>query len=634
MTLSLNQSSKQAINRIQVLRGISVLLVLLFHLNPNTFWYGYLGVDIFFGISGYLLIPRLLDIFGQKHKTRKFLVFFQKRLQRLLPAFYVLLSIFLPTIFLLGYPAQHEKILKLSASGLVGLGNFGAYLYSGDYFEQTINPMLHIWSLSAEEQCYFLTPIIFMMIMFFRKKTFTEQLPYICCLMLLGLQTITILLPNLYEAFGILNGKVFSYYSPIPRLIEFCIGGVASTIQYRKNLKLNILIFACILALVHLQISPTNIGLLVCFAVSNIFIRDVKINNKLHLNYFSIFLKWIGDRSYSIYLYHLPILYISQIYFSGFFYYLVGFIVTLLLGNISYKKVESRIGMYGDHSKKTYSAIFFAFNIITISVCLVVVEKNYFGIIEKVSNVNYDGTGREYKNSFMNLRCKSLSPCEFHNSKKGEDKYIDIILVGDSRAEMYSRIIYQISKTNRSNLAIWTSPGCRLFFDGFAREDQFGECLSRNKSLLNYLEKNKPAKIVISQAVYKDSNLKNMKKALSTLSGISSDIILIQEIPTYRDVETFLVAKPILYPKPPDLKFVSEKDLDNSHRSAQKNFYNYAKTLDIVLINPWPIFCEKRLCARYENNSWLYSDTGHLSSEGANKTKELLDTSIFMKKYK
>jgi len=622
-----NKSIKASNKKIQVLRGISVLLVLLFHLNPNKFWYGYLGVDIFFGISGYLLMPRILDIFSQEHKTSRFLVFFQRRLQRLLPAFYVLLSIFIPTIFLLGYPAQHENIFKLSASGLLGVGNFGAYIYSGDYFEPNINPMLHIWSLSAEEQCYFLTPIIFMIILFVRKKISLDKLPYYCCLILVCFQSITILVPNLYESLGIFNGRVFSYYSPIPRLIEFCIGGIASSIYYKKYTKLNFVIIACILILVRLESSPTNVGLLVCYLISNLFIRDMKVSYKLSMNYLSKPLNWIGDRSYSIYLYHLPTFYISQIYFSNFLYYLISFITAVFLGDLSYKKVEKRTGVSRSFKRNIIRKTLI-FNVLIILLFLVVENKDYFGLVKKVSNVNYDGTGHENKNSFMNLRCKSLSPCEFFNKP---DKSIDIILVGDSRAEMYSRVIYELAKINKMNLVIWTSPGCRLYFNGFAREDQFGECLARNINLLDYLEKNKPRKIVISEAVYKDSNLKIMKEALSSVTSISSQIFLIQEIPIYRDVETFLVAKPILYPKPLSSKSIPEKNLNNSNQGAQKYFYDYAKTLNIKLINPWPIFCINKVCSRYENNSWLYSDTGHLSAVGANKTKDLLSSNIFIK---
>lgn len=627
MSRTTNKTLKVTSKKIQVLRGISVLLVLLFHLNPTKFWYGYLGVDIFFGISGYLLIPQILNIFEHKDKTSRFILFIKRRLQRLLPAFYVLLSIFVPTIFLLGYPAQHENIFKLSASSLFGLGNFGAYIYSGDYFESKINPMLHIWSLSAEEQSYFLTPIIFAAILFIRKKVSLEKLPYLCCLILLGFQSITILVPNLYEALGIFNGRVFSYYSPIPRLIEFCIGGIASTVYYKKNVKLNLIIFAWILTLLHLQSSPTNVGLLVCFLISNVFIRDMKTSNNLHMNHLSKLLEWFGDRSYSIYLYHLPTLYISQIYFSGFLYYLTGFIATLFLGDLSYKKVERKIGVSGSFKKNIPSKSLIT-SVLIILLCLVVENKNYFGLVEKVSNVNYDGTGKDNKNSFMNLRCKSLSPCEFYNNP---NKSIDIILVGDSRAEMYSRIIYELSKINKLNLVIWTSPGCRLFFDGFAREDQFGECLARNNDLLNYLEKNKPSKIIISQAVYEDSNLNIMKEALRILTTISSETFLIQEIPIYRDVETFLVAKPILYPKPISSKSVLENNLNNSNRRAQKHFYDYANMLNIELVNPWPVFCKNKVCSRYEDNNWLYSDTGHLSAVGANKTRDLLKSSIFMR---
>jgi peptidoglycan/LPS O-acetylase OafA/YrhL len=621
-----NKSLILASKRIQVLRGISVLLVLLFHLNPNTFWYGYLGVDIFFGISGYLLIPRMLKIFDQKHKTNQFLVFFRRRLQRLLPPFYVLLSIFIPIIFLLGYPAQHETIFKLSLSGLLGMGNFGAYIYSGDYFEPKINPMLHIWSLSAEEQCYFLTPIIFMIILFVRKKMALEKLPQYCCFVLLGFQIITILTPNLYEALGIFNGKVFSYYSPLPRLIEFCIGGIASTVSFRKSIKYDLVIFLGMLTLIRLENSPTNIGLLVCYFICNVFIRNLGVFNKLNFHRLSEPLSWVGDRSYSVYLYHLPAIYISQIYFSGFLYYLISIIATLFLGTFSYKYVEMRFGLLKDYPTRNNSQKLLVFIVITILLCLVIENKNYFGKVERFLYINYDGTSKEHKNSFMNLRCKSLSPCEFYTKS---DKSFDIILIGDSRAEMYSRVIYELAEMNNLNLLIWTSPGCRLFFDGFAREDQFGECLTRNTRLLNYLEKSRPSKIVISQAVYVSSNLKKMKEALSTLTSISSEIFLIQEIPIYRDVETFLVAKPILYSKPVNSKFVPERELNNLNHEAQKHLYDYAKTLDIELINPWPIFCEDKVCTRYENGRWLYSDTGHLSSEGANKTRELLRSVIF-----
>ncbi|MDG2571002.1 acyltransferase, partial [Vibrio parahaemolyticus] len=142
---------------IQALRGIAVLLVVIYHANVGLFPAGYLGVDIFFVISGFL-ITGLIKTHLEEGRF-SFREFYYRRAKRLLPAAYTVIA--LTTIaapfFLSDIGLQEFKFQVLGA--ITFTGNIALWLQS-DYFAQAAEtkPLLHVWSLAIEEQYYLLLP--------------------------------------------------------------------------------------------------------------------------------------------------------------------------------------------------------------------------------------------------------------------------------------------------------------------------------------------------------------------------------------------------------------------------------------------------------------------------------------------
>ena len=326
-------------HQIQIYRGIAVTLVVLFHLFPQEFPYGFLGVDIFFAISGFLLLPKMIEFHSKDNFYTELKSFLRKRIIRVLPAFYVMLVIFIPLSMFLDYPNSHMRFLKIAFSGVLGVANFAAYSISGDYFGGDINSLNHIWSLSAEEQCYLLLPIlIYFAFVFTRRKLTGFRALIFLSIIFFVIQTILIYKPTIYNYFGIRNSSVFSYYSPLPRLIEFSLGGIFALSKVKKVKFLIIFIFGVwIFILKLLQNSQTTTGLLVVLFFLAIFFRFKNFKGPHTL---LNTLSWLGDRSYSIYLYHLPIYAISQIYFNSLFSKVLTLLLLLLASHFSYIKVE------------------------------------------------------------------------------------------------------------------------------------------------------------------------------------------------------------------------------------------------------------------------------------------------------
>jgi peptidoglycan/LPS O-acetylase OafA/YrhL len=152
-----------------------------------------------------------------------------RRFYRLAPALAVVLTISAITIFLLGPTAEHQRFARQGIATLLLAGNVGAYKYSGDYFSPNPNPLVYTWSLSVEEQIYIFLPLILILILRNRKslkKITAFVLGVISAASFVSFLYPTILQP-LYSRLGIAIASQFSFYSPIDRIWQFTLGGLA-----------------------------------------------------------------------------------------------------------------------------------------------------------------------------------------------------------------------------------------------------------------------------------------------------------------------------------------------------------------------------------------------------------------------
>lgn len=195
---------------IEGLRAVAILPILLFHLDPSWVPNGYAGVDIFFVISGYLISGQILK--AQPGQFR-FLPFYLRRIRRLFPALAVTVAVSMLAAWRL-LPPQDLKALAWSAlASLFGVANI--HFYSAvDYFNESslLHPLLHIWSLSAEEQFYLLWPAILVTLLTLGRSALRTGILVIGAISLLASAIVTARDP--YLAF---------YMMPF-RMYEFAIG--------------------------------------------------------------------------------------------------------------------------------------------------------------------------------------------------------------------------------------------------------------------------------------------------------------------------------------------------------------------------------------------------------------------------
>jgi peptidoglycan/LPS O-acetylase OafA/YrhL len=296
------------------LRAVSVLVIILFHLGVSSFEGGFIGVDVFFVISGFL-ITRIIAS-GLAAGQFSFRDFYIRRSTRILPALVATIVLILPIAMYLQQPAALVHTAQESLSALFSVSNIFYWAESG-YWESAAGkyPLLHTWSLSVEEQFYLVYPAL--LVIAHRIAGVRGVLYLLTGIALVGTAA---------SEWAIqVDGSAAFYATPL-RFYEFAFGGLAAMIPgltaVQKSPRLSgavtlaglaLILHACLIFSESTplpgirMLGPVLGAVLVLLAGPSPVARIVLMNPMA---------SWIGKASYSLYLIHWPIIVFYRAYFG------------------------------------------------------------------------------------------------------------------------------------------------------------------------------------------------------------------------------------------------------------------------------------------------------------------------------
>ena len=339
---------------IQGLRAVAILLVVLNHAHVPGFSGGFIGVDVFFVLSGFLISGILIKEHRQSGRIDYF-AFIARRLKRLYPALFVVIvtTIFLASFVLSSY--EYSQQAGSAPYAATWISNFYFVFSVNDYFAQlkARDLFLHTWSLAVEEQFYLLWPLVLISLFGLSvssKGNVDRRLSLLSGLAILFVASLAL---SLYWS---AENPVYSFYMMPARIWQFALGAALFVLLDREPIagRLKAMAGYAVYSGIGLIIGGAlfldqqvtypgywalipSLGTVLVLAGGAF--RPDRAHNALLANPVMV---WIGDRSYSWYLWHWPILVLGFAWFGqpGYFIIAVLVSISLLLATMSYRYIE------------------------------------------------------------------------------------------------------------------------------------------------------------------------------------------------------------------------------------------------------------------------------------------------------
>lgn len=579
---------------IQILRGIAVLLVFLFHLEVTAFENGYLGVDVFFVISGYLMA--LLYDRGSVWD------FYERRLKRLIPAYVLAIGLTVLAAGLITVPVDFNQVLKQSFFGFLGISNIGFWL-DNSYFDSTaFKPLLNLWSLGVELHYYLFVPLVLPLL---RHRAWAFAVIFLGSL--LSVLYMTTVSP-----------KTGFFWLPF-RVWEFLLGAAAawyfaSAAGERRGLVTSISSLAVLLAVLLYPINtsaqsvvyghPGVAAVVTCIATALVLSRPLH-SVFSDCNAVGRFFVSLGKYSYSIYLVHFPItVFVNYTSFGGTH---LGYddlasavsivVLTALLSVLFFHFVES-IRDKADFWKRFLVIIAMSLSFVAGGFLW---NTNQFSAAQHKIFAAWEDRSVYRCGKMFRILNPFESVCPFPDRREGEA----VLLVGNSHADSIKETFAEVLAESGTGTYFYVTNQPLMGVSVFP------------KTLLDDIRRKEVSAVVIhySPSFYKnEAHLSRLKQVLSDLRETEVDVYLIAPVPTYE----FHVPK-ALYERSLNPKHDVTGRSRSQYLQYNKEFFAFVEEQGLMenVYLPHEILCSHGRCLLESEGRPVYFDSGHMTLTGA-----------------
>lgn len=639
---------------IEGLRAIAVFGVVAFHFGLTELQGGFAGVDIFFVISGYLITSHLQNEIGRSG-TVDLWRFYARRARRLLPASLLVILVTLLVGYFILSPSEQELYSKGALYASAYVINLWLIRWSFDYFapDSADNPFLHYWSLSVEEQFYLAWPALLLLFAWLRpgRKALAVQMGFVALLSFAACLWLTF------------SSQPWAFYFSPFRAWEFAVGGLISLAvsqPWARNFRhasVTGWIGLGLIVIAYLTLSEEGAfpGFAAVLPVAGtamlLFVgaRQVPAGVTPWLGNGAF--QWIGKLSYSLYLWHWPVIVYASILKPELTLAdrLGCLLLTVALSALTYHLVENPIRRNGWLTAQSRRSLGFAALLTAIGVTMA------FGSADLASG----HVDREQRFVQMSAERKSAAraagascvavvdvedpvACEL-GDPKGKTT---IVLFGDSHADHWSSPLAKIAKEKGWRLVTYLKGACpaaRVTVWSATMKRKFDECDRWREAAMRNIVSLDPALVIVSQFShhYVANDIEDnayhpldlgpwvdgVKSSVGTLRDAGIEVVVLRDVPLHKLDVSRCVQRALWQERGSSVCDTPRPEaLDDRVFEAERAAM---AAMDVTYVDTSGMFCDERSCQSMIDGKLTYRDRQHIAADYAEGLAGPLEQAVF-----